>query len=365
MDNAPSGRLAAEEPSRIRALEKFFGNPVPEREHAMWVGLSVFQRSKAIQRMTSLERWSGGDGPIDAVQAAADAGVGVTRFYEMAKAWRANRSLAALGTFATAPKSRVGKHDAAIRKVVGRVVAADPDASVRKLAIDLGNKLDIPVDGKGPSHNTLRRYVEEELRRRDRESSAGVELQLDCCACKLTPSDDHLFIAFVVLDRATQVVLGAGLGDRAESLAGYRGAARDALSRLDDGQFARLPWVDASARAQIVVGDDEDVWKDMKSGLAGADLQIGIELSTKINRFGRYLRPATGLRVGTVVFVPKRTGEEGHVEKVSNLSMVDSRARLSLEVDEYNAGVMSQLQSVDEASPPSNLRRFLALIAES
>ncbi len=236
---------------------------------------------------------------------------------------------------------------------------------MRKLAIDLGNKLDIPVDGKGPSHNTLRRYVEEELRRRDRESSAGVELQLDCCACKLTPSDDHLFIAFVVLDRATQVVLGAGLGDRAESLAGYRGAARDALSRLDDGQFARLPWVDASARAQIVVGDDEDVWKDMKSGLAGADLQIGIELSTKINRFGRYLRPATGLRVGTVVFVPKRTGEEGHVEKVSNLSMVDSRARLSLEVDEYNAGVMSQLQSVDEASPPSNLRRFLALIAES
>lgn len=362
--NEASGPTSAESLSRIPALEKFFGNPIPERERAMWVSLSTAHRSKAIQRMTALERWSDGDGSVDAARAAADAGVGLTRFYEMAKAWRNDRSLAALGTFAAAPKSRVGKYDATIRKLVGEVVAADANASVRKLAIELASRLGRFVDGAGPSHNTLRRYVEEELRRRERESSAGVDLQLDCSACKLTPSDERLFTAFVILDRATQVVLGAELGVLADSRAGYRGAAIDALRRLDESQFVRLPWVDRSARAEIVVGEDKNAWTDMKKRLVDADLHAGIELSTKTNRFGRYLRPATGLRIGTVVFFPIRTGEDGSTGVRARSSVMESHARLSVEVDEYNTEVISQIQSPSEASPPANLRRFLEMIAE-
>lgn len=43
---------------------------------------------------------------------------------------------------------------------------------------------------------------------------------------------------------------------------------------------------------------------------------------------------------------------------------MESHARLSVEVDEYNTEVMSQIQSPSEASPPANLRRFLEMIAE-
>ena len=364
MKETSSGPTSADNLSRTQALEKFFGNPIPDRERAMWVSLSTAHRSRAIQRMTALDRWSDGSGSVDAAQAAADAGVGLTRFYEMAKAWRNDRSLAALGTFAAAPKSRVGKYDATIRKLVGEVIDADADASVRKLAIDLDSKLRAALDRAGPSHNTLRRYVEEELRRRVRESSAGVDLQLDCCACTLTPSNERLFIAFVILDRATQVVLGADLGALADSRAGYREAALDALRRLDDSQFVRLPWVDSSARAEIVIGDDENAWTEMKKRLVDANLHAGIELSTKPNRFGRYLRPATGLRIGTVVFFPIRTGEDGKTGVRASSSLMEFRERLRVEVDEYNAEVMSQIQSPNEVSPPANLRRFLEMIAE-
>ncbi|UVI38372.1 hypothetical protein [Qipengyuania spongiae] len=330
----------------------------------MWVGLSIAHRAKAVQRMTALDRWTADDGEMSVTQAAADAGVGVTRFYEMGKAWRARRSLASLGTFASAPKSRVGKHDGAIRRKVGRVVAADPRASVRKLAIDLHNALGIPADEGPPSHNTLRRYVEEELRRREREASPGVELWLDCCACRLTPRDDVLSVAFVVLDRATQLVLGADLGDVDDSRSGYRGAARDALRRLDEGHFARLPWVSGLARAQIVVGDDEDDWKSLKKGLS-ANLGAGIELSTRSGRFGRYLRPATGLRIGTVVFAPNRTGEAITTgDDRPPLALNDRRARLAVEVDDYDARLLDEIDLVDEASrPPSNLLRFLERLA--
>lgn len=365
MIDAPSGSDAVAGHQSSRALEKFFGRPVPERERTMWVSLSPAHRSKAVQRMTALDRWAAGEGLVDVSRAAADAGVGTTRFYEMAKAWREDRSLASLGTFAAAPKSRLRWYDAAIRRIVGMVVDADAGASVRKLSIDLAGRLEVPSGEKEPSHNTLRRYVEEELRRREREASAGVELQLDCCACKLTPGDDEVYIAFVILDRATQVVLGAELGRRAESREGYRVAARDALRRLDDGEFLRLPWVDVWARAQIVVGDDQGVWEETKRRLTAAQLRAGIELSNKDSRFGRYLRPATGLRIGTVVFLPTRTGEDRPGDEISGPALIDARARLRLEVDEYNAEVISQNRSDDEASPPSSLRRFLELIAGS
>ena len=105
-------------------------------------------------------------------------------------------------------------------------------------------------------------------------------------------------------------------------------------------------------------------WTDMKKRLVDADLHAGIELSTKTNRFGRYLRPATGLRIGTVVFFPIRTGEDGSTGARARSSVMESHARLSVEVDEYNTEVMSQIQSPSEASPPANLRRFLEMIAE-
>ncbi|UAJ11075.1 hypothetical protein [Polymorphobacter megasporae] len=330
----------------------------------MWAALSVAQRAKAMQRMTALSRWTGDDGKLDAKKAAGDAGVSVTRLYEMAKEWRTKRSLDSLGTFAGAPKTRLGVHDAAIRRALVAVFDANPQGSVRKLAFDLEAAIGEHIEDP-PSHNTLRRYVEEERRRREREDLAGNDLMLDCSACVLKPSDDVLMTAFVIVDRATQVIVGAGLGDVADSRAGYSRAARDGRRRLFRGELGRLRWAERMARAEIVVGTDLSVWTGARERFAAAGVGCGVEMSTRSNRYGRYLRPATGLRIGTVVLMPTHTvsSPDGSVLKRVTSPTDDHVARFSVEVDEYNATAMSGFSHGSNLPPPPDLPRLLELLS--
>ncbi|MEA3051911.1 MAG: hypothetical protein QOG72_814 [Sphingomonadales bacterium] len=329
----------------------------------MWAALSVAQRAKAMQRMKALQRWIEADGAIDAKQAAADAGVSVTRIYEMRKEWREKRSLASLGTFAGAPKTRVGRYDAVIRKALPAVVAADPQGSVRKLALDLEAASGITAE-EMPSHNTFRRYVEEELRRLERKTMAGDEVMLDCAACTLTPTDTALLTLFAILDRWTQVVLGAAFGDPADSRGGYALAARDAIRRMDAGQFAELPWVERLSRSEVVVGLDLDRWYDLKEKFAGAGIATPVEPSTTEKRFGRYLRTVTGLRIGSLVILPRQTGGTAAGDLVPTVSpTVDQSARLIVEVDDYNSAGTTGLSGRGTCTPPADLLRMLALLA--
>ena len=338
----------------------WLGDPLPEKEAAMWAALSIPQRAKAIQRMAALDKWVKSKGAIDVKRAAVDAGVkSVTRMYEMGKAWRDAPSLASLGTFAGAPKTRVGQHDAVIRKVLGAVVTADPEASVRKLALDLEAASAIAKDP--PSHNTFRRYIEEEKRRRNQTSRAGYELMLDCSACTLTPSDTALLTLFAILDRETQVILGAALGDVADSRAGYAQAARDASRRLEASRFARLPWVERMERAEVVAGQDLDAWTDARADAAAADVGAPLEPSTREKRFGRYLRPLTGLRVGTVVVLPKHTTSDADAAGLTRATSptTDQSARLAVEVDDHNRGRIEGLAASSDGAPPAELRSLL------
>ena len=346
-----------------RLPTEHLGDPLPEQEAKMWAALTVAQRAKAMQRMTALQRWIQADGAIEVKQAAADAGVSVTRMYEMGKAWREKQSLASLGTFAGAPKTRVGKYDAILRKVVPSVIAADPNGSVRKLALDLEAAIGIPAD-EMPSHNTLRRYVEEGLRRLEQKTMAGDDVMLDCAACTLTPTDTALLTLFAILDRWTQVVLGAALGDAADSRAGYALAARDALRRLEAGQFAQLPWVERMSRSEIVVGLDLERWSGVRSEFAADGIAAPVELSTREKRFGRYLRPLTGLRIGTVVILPRHTesAETGDLAR-SILPTADQTARLAVEVDDHNADRRAAFSNPARSAPPADLHRMLALLA--
>ena len=342
----------------------WLGDPLPEKEAAMWAALSQAQRAKAIQRMTALDRWLRSDGAIDARQAASDAGVkSVTRLYEMGKAWRETRSLASLGTFAGAPKTRVGRHDATIRKALASVVSADPEGSVRKLALDLEAASAITDDP--PSHNTFRRYVEEEKRRRQQRSQAGYELMLDCSACTLTPSDTDLLTVFAILDRGTQVILGASLGDIADSRAGYAAAARDAMDRLERGELADLPWVGRMERAEIVVGQDVAAWDRVRDEAADAGVGAPLEPSTRENRFGRYLRPLTGLRIGTVVVMPKHTSGDADVGSLVRVPTPtpDHALRLAVEVNDYNAARVGDLKGGLPDKPPPGLLSLLRFLA--
>ncbi|KQN26047.1 hypothetical protein ASE86_07750 [Sphingomonas sp. Leaf33] len=344
----------------------WFGDPLPEREATMWAALSVDQRAKAIQRIKALDRWIASDGAIDVNQAAADAGVkSVTRMYEMGKAWRETRSLVSLGAFAGAPKKRVGKHDAVIRKAVGAVVEADPKGSVRKLALDLEAVVGALKDA--PKHNTLRQYVEQEKRRREQLSQAGREVRLDCCACTLTPSDTTLLTAFVILDRGTQVVFGAALGDIADSRTGYALAARDAIRRLQSGRLDGLPWVDRMERVEVVAGQDVECWAGIRATAAAAGIAAPLEPSTREKRFGRYLRSLTGLRIGSLVLMPKHTTGDPDTGGLARAARTtdDHRMRLAVEIDEYDADRIAGLTEATGNPPPDDLRRLLDFLSRN
>ena len=327
----------------------------------MWAALSRNHRAKAIQRMTALDRWIVAEGSIDARQAAADAGLkSITRFYEMAKAWREHRSLASLGTFAGAPKTRVGPYDAELRRAVVSVVGADPTGSVRKLAIELEASSGIPADDM-LSHNTFRRYVEQEKRRLEQRTMAGDDVMLDCSACTLTPSDPELVTLFAIIDRWTQIVLGAALGDIANSREGYARAAVNAQRRLEAGEFKNLPWVARMTRAEIVVGRDVDRWETVRKDMAAEGFTRPIEPSTKRDRFGRYLRDLTGLRLGTLVVCPKRTVEL----PAGALPTNDQTARLDVEVTDFNLGRAAELLRQGAAVPPVDLILLLTALSRS
>lgn len=320
----------------------------------MWAALSENQRSKAIQRMAALTKWlnAGDEGDVKAV--AADAGVSITRMYEMRKAWQKRRSLASLGTFAGAPKTRVSKFDEPLRNILKAVVDRDPKGSVRKLALDLEAASGISANDM-PSHNTFRRYIDEELRRREQKTKAGDDVMLDCSACTMTPTDPTTLILFVILDRWTQVVLGAALGAVSESVKGYAAAAQDALRRLDRGEFAMLPWVSQMSRAELVVGLDTESWTNAREEFAASGIAAPLEPSTREKRFGRYLRAITGLRIGTIVVAPSSTASDLSTSQPSH----DQIERLAVEVNEYNAAKIRDLDAKGEEKPPIDLLRLL------
>ena len=276
----------------------------------------------------------------------------------MAKAWRDHPSLASLGTFGAAPRTRRGPYDEALRRAVVEVIRDDDDRSVADLVVALAAASGLAGE-RLPSTSTLRRYVDQELLRRRRREGAGNHLRFDCCPCRLGPSAPEVNFLYAVLDEATQVVLGAAVAMPRDSRSGYRAAARDALSRLDSGSFARLPWAGAMENAEIVVGDDPDAWSAIRDEAREAGVDGHVELSTTRTRFGRYLKELSGLRIGRVSLVPGRRALD-RVRPADEAG--DVGAWLAAEIDEYNDEVMRDWSG--SGAPPSGVVRLLDLLAD-
>lgn len=227
--------------------------------------------------------------------------------------WRTLPSLASLGVDAAPSKPRRSSIDPAVHAqlqvAIVDVVEADAKASVRRLAlalaIELGKRTGLP-EKELPSHNTLRAFIDRELRRRQREQEVGNDLLLDHSACGLLRPDRSTYTLFAIVDTASQIIMGAGLGDVADARAGYRLAARDALSRLGADDFRDLPWSDRVSRIQIVPGDDGT------APFQGVDLHgtapgIGSNFTAE-RRAGDYLRKHVGSAIGVVPIWPARMG---------------------------------------------------------
>lgn len=350
----------------VTALVPFLGEPLPTGEAAMWSSMSTERRAKALRRMEALAKWDDGNGPLTPADAAIVAGVSLNRFFEMAKGWREHRSLAALGTFAKSSR-RPDAREAALQEIVGEVLGRWPTGSVRRMAADLGEAWEVK-GGKPVGQSMLRRVVEHELRRRDAEGQPGADVQFDCSACSLLRPDGAPHTLFAVVDRGTQLVFGAAVGDVADSRAGYAAASLDALKRLGAGEFDQLPWAPRSLRFELVVGLDADRWIDLRDEMAASGVAAPIERSTRSSRFGRYLKRSIGDRLGRIDMwygrtVPQPNKPPKVADRSPRLATADANAFLAAQVDEHRDERRQHFREAAGAVPPVDLIRILEGLA--
>lgn len=327
----------------------------------MWATMSTAQRASAAQRLKVLLKFDDVGTAPAVTRAAADAGLSLNRWYEMHSQWREMRSLSSIGISAAMPRVRkLPLHNDLQRLVVG-VVDANPEGSVRQLALALGEILDRELGTcliQRPSYNTLRKFAEDEQRRRARESAPGNELVLDCCACAL-PHAEALFVAFLAIDKGSHAILGAALGDAADSRRGYALAARDALRRIVQEPLDRLPWADSLQRSEVVLGLDADSWIAVRDEISAAGIVPQLQPATSARRFGMYVRRLIGDRIGRVKFMPGKTGKfDAHT-----LPTTDDVARLTVEIDFYNTNLIGGRSGDERRIPTPQLVATLKYLA--
>lgn len=340
-------------------LAAALGNPVPTEEQAMWDAMSTEQREVAILRLKVLLNVDHPLRPLPVEAAAAETGLSLNRWYEMFAAWREKRSLSSIGIAAAMPRSRTLSYHNDLQRLVVKVVDADPDTSVSRLAVALadayGRDTGVPKTD-WPSSNTLRKFVEAELRRRAKEEEPGNDIAFDCCACEL-PHTNGVFVAFLAIDKGSHLVLGAALGDAADSRSGYALAAKDALDRIKRAPLDRLTWAEKLERSELVIGLDEDAWIGHPTEMAAAGLKGQLQPATRARRFGAYVRPLIGGRMGRVKFLPGKTSKEVAFARPG----ADDVVRFGVEVDVHNSALVpgQEAEGEERRQPPATLVTLL------
>jgi hypothetical protein len=339
-----------------------FGYPVPAEELEIWASMPPSKRDKALQRMVALDRHLGSVGEMTAKQSAADAGVKLNRFYQMLRAWSERRSLAAVGTFASTTKTRermAPEIAQTIQATVKRIVDSNPDASVAALVRDLSKAIEVKR-----SPNTLRPFVERELRRRLQRELAGEEVQFDCVATSLLRPDGTNHVVFLVLDGGTGLILGHSIGHLSNSVAGYAAAARDALNRIPVMMPPREIWADRTERSQLVPGTDAVAVADLVARMRGAVGGVAPQILAP-GSYGRYARAGIGSKVGPIRLLPSRTGvaTSDKAPVVDPLKSADAQARFEIAVLSHNEEVLAMVARRGVSEPPDQFVQLLSSLA--
>lgn len=353
-----------------KRLEKLFGDPLPQREAAMWSLMDTQQRARALQRADALVRYRDGDGDVPARTAAADAGVTLVRFYQMNARWREGRTLAALGVGAQPERARRSQFSPEVNEILQSAVSdvvRDEKASVRALALrleDTVRSLGV-ADADVPGHNTLRAIVERARRDRLRRREVGNELLFDHAACGIARDDGAPWIVFVIADAASQLILGAAPGTAGSVERGYADAARDAMRRIGDPGFAKLKWADRLAAVQLVPGAEGSATLD-RIAVEARSAGIGMNLTTD-RKAGRYLKRLAGRGIGVLPIWPARVGAaevpSWALERMPSLDHNRARARIVLAVEDHNAGLLTGMDGRSSGDPPPELGRLLQAFA--
>lgn len=353
------GPLLAPDPRITKALGTL------DSEHAkLWAGMPEEQRKKALQRIAALDRYCAEGSELSAKQAAADAGLKLGRFYQIARRWRSDRSLPSLGATvsATWPRQRLPSAVTnALQAVVSRVVEANPNTSVEKLSNKLAIASGLPADSI-PNRNTLRLFVDRELRRRQQRSLAGADLLFDLCATSLLRPDGQRHFVFLLIDKGTRLILGHAEGELSDSVTGYRAAAKDALRRLSDHLSQAQIWSVRMEQPNMVPGTDHSALRSILD-------QVSVELGAAVPQLalessqGVYIRRHLGLKLGTVQLTPGRTSPPKEERAPIPLSLADAHSRIEVAVAEHNESVLLDFSLTGEPEPPGELVRMLELMS--
>jgi hypothetical protein len=352
-----------------RRLRVLISNPLPAEEIEMWAAMSTEQRAVAMLRMKAIARWIADRPPHDAKIWAKRADIQLPRFYEMSKTWRGKRSLAVVGASATAPRRRAGAFDESLNDEIRIVIDEAPakkKKNLRYLAIELGKAIEARTGAKAPSYITLRRRVQDELRVRSLKERPGSHVQFDCCAFSLSTNVQDQLTMFVVLDVTSQLVIGASIGDAANSRQGYAHAARNALKRLGSGALNDIAWSHRLERTELVAGFDESTMLAVPAELALAGVAPTMQVAIAAKRFGKYLRKTVGLRIGRILLLSSATIEaSGDADPDSRLVSGDDRSRFEVEIEVHNSSRTKDLERAIDAPPPAGLIATLEHLASS
>ncbi len=348
------------EPTLPTELLTAFGPELPHSESEMWTAMSFVQRSQTLERLRMLLDLERPDTTLSMDKAATKVGVSLNRWYEIRADWEKCRSIASLGTFAINPRTRKLSHHQQLEELAVAVFDKDPTGSVRQHALALGEayaKATGRPNDELPSHNTLRKFAETERRRRAQGERPGAYVVLDCCACQL-PHSDSLFAAFLIIDRGTRIVLGAGLGDPRDSRVGYMFAGADAQDRLSADPLIGLAWADRLEGSEIVHGLDSEDWDAQAGRMQAAGLADQLRPATAARRFGVFVRPLIGARMGRVKFLPGQTAKAEHAAEPN----VDDLVRFLAEVGAYNAELVEPWKTAERRDPPAGLMTLLGML---
>lgn len=360
----PRARRAKASIGDDERLSRIFGHPVPLEEARIWASIPPSRRDKMLQRVAALDRYCFGEEELTARQAAADGGVELGRFYQLARLWAAERSLSHLGTYASAtqPRQRFTPEVVnALQAVVARVVIADPKAPVTQLAQLLAEASGLPPD-KVPGKNTLRTFVEREQRRLRTTRQVGHEVLFDCSATSLSRIDGGLHTVFLVIDEGTGLILGHSIGDFGNSATGYRLAAGNGWGRIRGDLLPSRIWAPSLERSELVPGSDGDAVRRLAATVGRGAPQL-----TRADDHGRYMRKHLGTKLGPIQLLHGRTAKAEVAAGISTgeaLTDAEADARVGLAVVAHNDGVLPKVVANGEPVPPEGLVRLLGAMAE-
>ena len=349
-----------------RQLRDAMGRAPRSDELELWASMPTDRREKSLERIPVLRRWVEEPGEMTAAEAAGLTGMALSRFYEVAAAWKAAPTLASLGTFAKRPGRRGERLDPeavnAIQSVLPRIVGADPMSKVGSLVAKL--QADAAVQGlKLPHSNTLRVMVEREKRRLAAEKKAGLRPGFDACAIELIRENGAPHVMFAVVDRSSRLILGFAIGDVGDSRDGHARAARDAVERMSAPDAPVLPWADLTERFDVIVGDDVGRWRREHDAYVADRRKPEFGLVERDGRYGRYLKLAAGRSLGGIALHPVRTGTADRSLGGRVYSDADAVTAIEIEVVRHNAAVMAANVAEGATRPPPGLGEVLRFVA--